>query len=148
VPKLDLFGTSRPDPLVVEEAVAALGFAVERQFDRDVFSKFPRQFENLAGIAALEFQFDFADGSGSAPCTDLPFVERDLDSGSIPAHRSDGAANSRLENRHELVLEFLGQQRFQRGALNFAEIGNVAFDLAFPFPAAGDVKDAIRKARE
>jgi hypothetical protein len=43
VPKLDLIGTSRLDPLVVEKVVAALGFAGERQFDRDVFSKFPRQ---------------------------------------------------------------------------------------------------------
>ena len=52
VPKLDLIGTSRLDPLVVEKVVAALGFAGERQFDRDVFSKFPRQFENLADVAA------------------------------------------------------------------------------------------------
>ena len=66
MPKLDLIGTRRLNLLVVEEVVAALRFAVERQFDRDMFSKFPRQFENLAGVAALEFQFDFADGSGSA----------------------------------------------------------------------------------
>jgi hypothetical protein len=55
VPKLDLIGTSRLDLLVVEKVVAALRFAVERQFGRDVFPKFPRQFENLAGVAALEF---------------------------------------------------------------------------------------------
>ena len=109
-----------------------------------MFSKFPRQFENLAGVAALEFQFDFADGSGSAPRTDFPFIECDFDSASVPAHRSDGAANSRLENRHELVLELLGQQRSQRGALNFAEVGNIAFDLAFPFPAPKGTVGALR----
>ena len=81
MPKLDLFGTRRLDLLVVEEVVAALRFAVERQFDRDVFSKFARKFENLADVATLEFQFDFADGSGSAPRTDLPCVERDLEFG-------------------------------------------------------------------
>lgn len=45
MPKLDLIGTSRLDLLVVEKVVAALRFAVERQFGRDVFPKFPRQFE-------------------------------------------------------------------------------------------------------
>jgi hypothetical protein len=42
VPKLDLIGASRLDPLVVEEVVAALGFAGESQFDREVFSNFPQ----------------------------------------------------------------------------------------------------------
>lgn len=78
MPKLDLFGTRRLDLLVVEEVVAALGFAGEGQLDRDVFSKFPRQFKKVADVATLEFQFDFADGSGSAPRTDLPCIERDL----------------------------------------------------------------------
>lgn len=46
-----------------------------------MFSKFPGQFENLADVAILEFQFDFADGSGSALRADLAFIERDLDFG-------------------------------------------------------------------
>lgn len=118
---MNVFG--RLGPLVVEEVVAALRLAVERQFDRGVFSKFLRQLEHFVGVTAFEFQFDFADGSGSAPRPDFSFIECNLDSASVPAHRYDSAANPRLENGHELVLELLGYQRFQRGALNFAKIG-------------------------
>jgi hypothetical protein len=42
------------------------------------------------------------------------------------------------------MLELLGYQRFQRGALNFAKIGNVALDLVFPFPAPEGTVGALR----
>src|SRR5438876_9035030 len=94
-PQLDLVGSNRLDRLAVAEIVAAPGFAVELQFGRDVFSKFPRQPEHLGGVAALELQFELADRDGSVSRPDLPFIERDLDAASVPAYRPAGAANPR-----------------------------------------------------
>lgn len=119
-------------------------FTIEAQFGRGMFSKFPCQLEHLAGVAELEFQFDFANGRGSASRTDLSFIERNGDEASVSVHQSTCAADPGFEHWLKLVLELLGQQRFQRSSLNLAEIGNVVLDLVLPFPAPEGIAGALR----
>jgi hypothetical protein len=143
VPKLDLIGTSRLDPLVVEEVVAALRFAVERQFDRDVFSKFPRQLENLAASPRLSSSSTSLMAADRRPARISP--SSSATSIRLPFLRTGAMVRRTLVSKTgmSLCLSFLVSS-FQRGALDFAEIGHVAFDLAFPFPAPEGTVGALK----